>query len=103
MTKHESKKEIPLSAENLAHMRRLRKEVAERLEEMQLIVERTLGRKIEGPLSVSFKPARGGTPEGGATPLEQPDMAGGFMRFGEAGNEGCYQDPPGICFSCPED
>ena len=84
----------PLSPEDRARMSRLREEIAGRLEEMGLIVARTLGREEKGHSGLAF--LRMKTASGGAkTGFEGTEV----IHFPNC-QWGCYDHDKGICYPC---
>jgi hypothetical protein len=92
---------VPLSEEDRARMARLYEEVSGRLEEMALIVARTLGKTSEGYTEVAFKrrkrlsDTRGQGSERRAQAEEQTEV----IHFDGCG-WGCYDHGQGICYPC---
>jgi hypothetical protein len=88
---HREHKTVPLSAEDLARVRRLTEEVKARLYEVGLIMSRTMGEEIvPGSARYSDHPSRENADETiEVIIVKLPD--GTFC---------CMQDPPGVC-ECP--
>ncbi len=94
MTETTSKK-VPLQPKDREHMQRLSEEVQTRLDEMALIVTRTLNITIDSDTVVKFAPSK--MPD-----AQQRSAIGKHIEIiCTPEGCGCYVDPPGICeFPC---
>jgi hypothetical protein len=103
--------EAPLVAEDRLRMARLSEEVIGRLEEMSLIIARTLGREPQLLKQVRLVlPAEGRGSDDRSSPGSGDRLTGSTSSQGRITAQmvwpapgtsfGCYEDPPGICFVC---
>lgn len=92
---------VALSEEDRIRMRRLNEEIAGRLEEVRLILSRTLNKKVENEaFQISIRAGDS------ISSSEEAVRAEGFHLKVCLCNEtmcDCMEDPPGICYSEPRE
>lgn len=93
----EQKRDIPLSAEDRARMARLYEEVTGRVEEMALIVARTLGEDSQDHLEIAFvrRFVALSAQQAAASRFKGVEV----IHFAGCG-WGCYNHDAGTCSAC---
>lgn len=94
-----SPQKVNLTPQDRERMQRLSEEIQGRLEEMGLIMSRTLGVNFGRDALLKFAPSRAEGQAADASPQRSPIHI--EIVCAPDGTCGCYVDPPGFCeFPC---